>query len=96
MGGSAIIDQRASPGVHVGTHVRHADTANGATPEPERVLSRPPEVEDTRSRANNARSGSQAVEKTLLLAAIVICGITAVVGWRELGSLFGVFWLGDH
>lgn len=65
-------------------------------PEPERVLSRPPKVGKSKSRAKYARTGSQVVEKTLLLAAIVICGITAIVGWRELGAVFGVFWLGDN
>ena len=65
--------------------------------DPERILSRRPADGARSARQNNKRSSrGQFILEVVLLTIIVMGGIAAVVGLRELGAGFGVVWFGDH
>ncbi len=65
--------------------------------DPERILSRRPTDGDLSTRQTQKRSSrGHIVVQVILLGIIVIGGIAAILGLRELGADFGVVWFGDQ
>ena len=64
--------------------------------DPARILSIPPRMARSKKPTQISRSHVHTVAAVLLLGAIVISGIAAIIGLRDLGAEFGVTWIGDQ
>jgi hypothetical protein len=74
-----------------GSEAEHSHLAD-----PERVLSRPPKPVRRRRRMPKWVGSFSDVSEVLWLAVIVVCGIAAIIGLRDIGAMYGVIWAGDR
>ena len=96
MSSTVCVDGRAAGRLFANARDRHSDEKREFISDPERLLSRPPRPVRSKWRTPNWVLNLPDISELLWLGVIVVGGIAAIIGLRNLGVDYGVIWAGDR
>ena len=96
MNSTACMDGRAGARILANVEDGSAEDERKLVVDPESVLSRPPKPFRRKRRLPRWLTKFHNVTEVLWLGVIVICGIAAIIGLRDVGAAYGVIWAGDR